>query len=328
MITGWFRRAAWVLAASLLVPSGGAFAAEAAHEYPNRAIRLMAHGVGGTADGLSRLLGPKLTEKWGQPVVIDNRSSAGGIIPAEATAKAAPDGHTLIMGNAIAFVNAISLFKNLPYDPVKDFAPITMVATTTNVLVVHPSVPVSSLSELISYGKEKGRLTYGTVGPGSLGHLTGELLQQLTGVRLVHVPYKGGGAAITGIISGEVQVSFLSPVTAHAQLLAGKVKALAVTSKTRSPSLPNIPSAVEAGVPEMEALLWFGLFAPAKTPRPVVAKINQAVVDLLRRDDMKDAILKQGGDASPSTPEELGAWVKSEIARWTPIIKGAGIEAN
>ncbi|OFW18063.1 MAG: hypothetical protein A3H97_11695 [Acidobacteria bacterium RIFCSPLOWO2_02_FULL_65_29] len=305
-----------------------ASAASNAEHYPNRPIRLMGLSVGGTTDVLSRVIGPRLTEKWGQPIVVDNRFSAGGILPAETTARATPDGHTMIMGNAIAFVSALYLFKYLPYDPEKDFTPITMVATTTNVLVVHPSVPVGNVKELIAYAKQKGPLTYGTVGPGSLGHLTGELLKQTVDIGLTHVPYRGGGAAVTGIISGEVQVSFLSPITAHAQLKSGKVRALAVTSKSRSPAVPDIPSAVEAGVPEMEALLWFALFAPAHTPRPIVTKINNAVAEILQRDDVKRVILQLGGEARSSTPEQLRAWLKSELAKWGPIIRNAGIKAN
>lgn len=323
-----FVRCVVVAAALGVFAAQGAFAADPAATYPNKPIRIMGMGVGGTADYLSRYLGQKLTEKWGQSVVVDNRSGAGGTIPADIVAKAAPDGYTLVMGQAGPFVSAVSLYKDLPYDPVKDFAPITLVAKLITVLVTHPSVPVSNVQDLIAYARQKGNVNFASAGPGTISHLTGELFNQVTGLKLVHVPYKGAGAALIGLVSGETPVSFLSPITAHAQLKAGRVKALAVSSRTRFVAVPDIPSATEAGVPGMEAVLWFGLFAPADTPAPVVKKLNTAVTDILRRPEVKEAILKQGGEATPSTPEELGAWVKSELVKWTPIIKAAGIKAD
>jgi len=305
-----------------------ALAADPAASYPGRPIRVMGQGVGSTADFMSRFLGQKLSEKWGQPVVIDNRAGAGGTISADIVAKSAPDGYTLVMGHAGPMVSAVSLYKNLPYDPVKDFAPISMVSTGVTVLVVHPSVPVTSVQELIAYAKQKGGLSYASAGNGTISHLTGELFNQVTGLKILHVPYKSAGFALTALLSGETQVSFLSPITAYAQLKAGKVRALAVSSRTRFAGVPDVPSAVEAGIPGMEAKLWFGLFAPAKTPRPVVMKLNQAVGEILRRPEVKETILRQGAEVAPTTPEELGAWVKSELARWTPIIRNAGIKAD
>lgn len=308
--------------------SAPAWGADPAKDYPSRPVRVMGQGVGSTADYLSRYLGQKLTEKWGQPVVVDNRAGAGGTVPTDIVAKSAPDGYTLVMGHAGTHVSAVSLYKNLPYDPIKDFAPITLVAKLITVLVTHPSVPVSNVQELIAYARQKGNVNFASAGPGTISHLTGELFNQVTGLKLVHVPYKGAGAALIGLVSGETPVSFLSPITAHAQLKAGRVKALAVSSRERFVAVPDIPSATEAGVPGMEAVLWFGLFAPADTPAPVVKKLNTAVTDILRRPEVKEAILKQGGEVAPSTPQELNAWVKSELAKWTPIIKAAGIKAD
>jgi tripartite-type tricarboxylate transporter receptor subunit TctC len=233
------------------------------------------------------------------------------------------------MGHAGPFVSAVTLYaKTLPYDPLKDFTPITMVATGVTVLVVHPSLPVSSAAELIAYAKQKPGIPYASAGNGTISHLTGELLKHVTGIELQHIPYKSAGNALTAVLSGEVPVSFLSPVTAHAQLKSGKVRALAVSSTTRFPGAPDIQSAAEAGIPGMEAKLWFGLFAPAGMPKPLLAKMNGDIVAILRAPDTQETFLKQGVTSAPSTPEELTAWVKSELSRWTPIIQAAGIKAD
>jgi tripartite-type tricarboxylate transporter receptor subunit TctC len=303
-------------------------AAESAAGFPGKPIRIMGQGAGSTADYLSRYLGHKLTERWGQPVVVDNRSGAGGTIPTDIVAKSAPDGYTLVMGHAGTHVSAVSLYKNLPYDPVRDFAPITRVTNGVTVLVVHPSIPVNNVQELIAYAKQRGNLNYASAGPGTISHLTGELFNQVAGIKLVHVPYKGAGQALIALLGNETQVSFLSPITAHTQIRSGRVKALAVSSRTRFAGAPDIPSATEAGVPGMEALLWFGLFAPAHTPSPIVLKLNQAVGDILRQADVKEAILKQGAEVAPSTPDELKAFVASELVKWTKVIKDAGITAD
>jgi tripartite-type tricarboxylate transporter receptor subunit TctC len=259
--------------------------------------------------------------------VVENRAGAGGTIGTDAAAKAAPDGYTLVMGNGGTFAVVVSLYKNLPYDPVRDFTPITLVSSMTMALVVNPSVPVSNVQGLIAYAKQKGNLNYASTGNGTLSHLTGELFKQLTGLNIQHVPYKSG-AALIAIMSGEVQVSFLSPMTASAQLKSGKLKALAVSSRNRSPGAPDVPSAAEAGIPDWEAELWYGLFTTAKTPRSIVTKLNREVVNILCNPEVEDAILKQGAVAAPSTPEELATLLKRELAKWPPIIKAAGIKAD
>ena len=317
------------LAAASLLAASPAQAQDPAAGFPSRTIRIFGQGTGSTADYLSRYIAQKLTERWGQPVIVDSRAGAGGTIPTDAVAKSPPDGYNLVMGHAGPFVSAVTLYaKTLPYDPLRDFEPVTLVATGVTVLVTHLKVPVSNARELIALAKEKGDLTYGSAGNGSVSHLTGELLKSVTGVPLQHIPYKSAGNALTAVLAGEVQVSFLSPLTAHSQLKGGKLKALAVSSSTRFPSVPEIPSAAEAGIPGMVAKLWFGLFAPGKTPRPVVMKLNREVGDILRNAETREAILKQGIETTPSTPEELGEWVKSELARWTPIIQAAGIKAD
>ncbi|MBM3342819.1 MAG: tripartite tricarboxylate transporter substrate binding protein [Betaproteobacteria bacterium] len=302
--------------------------AQDAKDYPNRPIRIMGGGVGSTADFLSRFIGQKLNEKWGQPVVVDNRAGAGGTIATDIVAKAAPDGYTLSMGHAGTHVSAVSLYKDLPYDPVRDFAPITRVSSGVTVVVTHPSLPVSSARELIALAKVKGTLSYGSAGNGTISHLTGELFNQIAGVKLQHIPYKSAGFALNALLANEVPVSFLSPVTAHTQLRAQRVKALAVSGKERFPSLPDVPSAPEAGLTGMEAELWFGLFAAAKTPRAIVIKLNEAVVEILNRAEVRDAILKQGAIVRPGTPDELGNFLRDELKRWTPIIKASGIVAG
>lgn len=305
-----------------------AMAAESADKYPTKPIRIMGQGTGSTADYLSRYIGQRLTERWGQPVVVDNRAGAGGTIPTDVVAKAAPDGYSLVMGHVGPLVSAVSLYKKLPYDPLKDLAPITRTATLVTVVVVHPSVPVASAKELIAHARQKGGMTYGSAGNGSISHLTGELMKQVTGLQLQHVPYKSAGAALTAVLSGEVPLSFLSPVTAYAQLKAGKVKALAVSSKERFAGTPDIPSATEAGLAGVEAELWFGLLATAGTPKPIITKLNREIVGILNSPDVKKGLLERGAITTPSTPEELAAWIRSELQKWTPIIKASGIVAG
>lgn len=305
----------------------GAVAAEPADRFPSKPIRIMGQGAGSTADYLSRYIGQRLTERWSQPVVVDNRAGAGGTLAAEVVAKATPDGYSLIMGHAGPMVSAVSLYKNLPYDPLKDFSPITKTASGVTVLVLHPSVPAKNVTELVALAKQK-QLSYASAGNGTVSHLTGELFKQVAKVNVQHVPYKSAGFALTSILSGETQISFLSPVTAYAQLKSGKVRALAVSGKDRFPGAPDIPSATEAGLAGMEAELWFGLFTTAKVPKPIVAKLHKEITGILASEEVKASLLQRGAIASPTTPEELHAYVKSELAKWTPIIKASGIKAD
>lgn len=314
-----------MIAATLI--AAPALAAESADTYPSKPIRIMGQGAGSTADYLSRYIGQKLTERWQQPVVVDNRAGAGGTLAAEVVAKAAPDGYSLIMGHAGPMVSAVSLYKNLPYDPLKDFSPITKTATGVTVLVVHPSVAAKNVQELVALSKQRN-LGYASAGNGTISHLTGELFKQVAKTDVQHIPYKSAGFALTSILSGETQISFLSPITAHAQLKSGKLRALAVSSKERFVGTPDIPSATEAGIPGMVAELWFGLFTTAKVARPIVAKLNREITGILASAEVKEAILQRGAVTAPGTPEELHAYVKSELAKWTPIIKAAGIKAD
>jgi tripartite-type tricarboxylate transporter receptor subunit TctC len=299
-----------------------------AQEFPNKPVRIFGHGPGSTADYLSRVIAQKLSEKWGQPVIIDNRAGAGGTVPADMVAKAPADGYSLLMGHAGPMVSSVVLYPNLPYDPVKDLAGVSMVATGVTVMMVHPSIQANTVAEFIQYAKKRNDLNFSSAGNGTISHITGELFKQVTAVNMMHIPYKSAGAGLTALLANETQVSFLSPVTAAAQLKTGKLKALVVSTSDRFPGLPQVPSSSEAGLSGMEAKLWFGLFTAAKTPKAVIQKLNQDITEILRRPDVKELFLKQGIQASPSTPESLEDFVQTEIKRWTPIIKNANIQAD
>lgn len=242
--------------------AGTAVAAESADKYPSRPIRVMGQGVGSTADYLSRYIGQKLSERWGQAVVVDNRAGAGGTLSAEVVAKAAPDGYSLVMGHAGPMVSAVALYPNRGYDPLKDFSPITKTTTGVTVLVLHPSVQAKTVQELVALSKQKP-LTYASAGNGTISHLTGELFKQVTKSDIQHIPYKSAGFALTSILSGETQVSFLSPITAHAQLKSGKVRALAVSGKERFPARPTSPAP-----PKPVFRAWWPNCGSACSPRP------------------------------------------------------------
>lgn len=304
-------------------------AAATAADYPSRPVRLISGSPGSTSDFSARFIAQKLFERWGQQVVVDNRPGAGGIIGAEIGAAAVPDGYTLSIGHIGTHAAAQFLFKKLAYDPVKDFAPITLLTNSGIALAVHPSVPAQDLKEFVAYAKAKpGGVNYGSAGGGTSSQLSGELFNQMTGARLVHIPYKGAGFALTALVSGETQAAFLSTTTLAVQARAGKVKPLAVLSARRFSASPEIPSAVEAGFPGLDSSVWFGLFAPAKTPRAIVMKINRDVVAALQLPEAKAALLAQGAEAVPTTPEEFDRFLKSEIAKWGRVIKEAGIKAN
>jgi len=299
-----------------------------AQEYPNKPVKIFGHGPGSTADYLSRIMAQKLTEKWNQPVIVDSRSGAGGTVPADIAAKSPADGYTLFMGHAGPMVSAVVLYPNLPYDPVKDLVGVSMVATGVTVMMVHPSIPANTVAEFIQYAKKRNDLNFSSAGNGTISHLTGELFKQVTGVNMMHIPYKSAGAGLTALLANETQVSFLSPVTAAAQLKTGKLKALVVSTSDRFSGLPEIPSSSEAGLTGLDAKLWFGLFVAAKTPKVLIQKLNQDITEILRRPEVKELFLKQGIQASPSSPESLDDFVKTEIKRWTPIIKTANIQAD
>ena len=313
--------------AAALVLCGIAHAAEMA--YPNRPVRLIAGSVGSTADLSARYIAQKLGERWGYQVVVDNRSGAGGIIAGEIVARSAPDGHTLFVSGISTQVSAPLLFKNVPFDPERDFAPISLLTNSGLVMVVVPAVPANNLKDFIAYAKTKSDgVNYSSAAVGTSSHLTGELFAQMTGVHLIHVPYKGTGFSLNALFTGEVQAAFLSTATTSVQVKAGKLKALALLSEKRFPATPEIPTSVEQGYPGLESYVWFGLYAPARTPQTLVAKINRDVTAILRTQEARDALLAQGAEAVPNSPAEFAAFQKREIAKWGKVIRDAHIVAN
>jgi tripartite-type tricarboxylate transporter receptor subunit TctC len=298
--------------------------------YPNRPIRLIVPSTpGGSVDMLARTIGPRLNERWGQQVVIDNRSGAGGVIAAELTAKALPDGYTLIMATIASMATNVSLSRNLPYDPVRDFAPITLVASQQLVLLANPGFAAKSVPELIQLAKAKpGQIAFATAGNGTGGHLTGELLKLLAGIDLLHVPYKGSAPALVDVISGQVPLTFISVITGLPQIKSGRVRALAVSGRRRSPALPEVPTMAEAGVRGYESSTWYGVLAPKATPRGVVMKLNGEIVAILRLPEVKDRLLAEGAEPVGNSPEQFGEFIKSEIAKWGKVIRAAGLRAE
>jgi tripartite-type tricarboxylate transporter receptor subunit TctC len=305
-------------------------AAASAQNFPTRPIRIIVPSTaGGSVDTLARLVGNHLAEKWGQQVVVDNRSGAGGVIAGELTAKAPPDGYTLIMATIAAMATNVSLNRNMPYDPVKDFAPVTLVASQQLMLVVTPSVPAKSVAELIQLAKAKpGQLTFASAGNGSGGHLSGELFKILTGVDIIHVPYKGIAPAMVDVISGQVTMTFTSVISGTPQVRSGKLRALAVTGARRSPAQPDIPTMIESGVKGYESSTRYGLLAPKGTPRPIILKLHDEVVALLLQPAVKDKLLADGAEPVGNTPEEFGAFIQAEINKWGKVIRAAGLKAE
>ena len=314
---------------ALMPALAAAQGADPAANYPNRPVRLITGSVGGTSDIIARFTAQKLGTRWSQQVVVDNRPGAGGLIGAEIGARAAPDGYTLMLGQIGTHASPQFLYKNLAYDPVRDYAPIALVSNSGIALAVHASVAAGSLKDFIAYARAKpGGVNYGSAGGGTSSQLSGELFNQMTGAKLVHIPYKGSGYALTALVAGETQAAFLSTTTISAQARAGRIKALAVLSNKRFAAAPEIPSVAEAGYPGIEASVWFGLFAPAKTPQSIITKINRDVVASLQSPDAKDALLAQGAETTPTTPAEFGAFVRGEVAKWGKVIKEAGIKTD
>ena len=303
--------------------------AGAADTYPSKPIRfILPFPPGGGTDTLARIVGQKLTQDFGQTVVMDNRPGAGANIGAEIAAHSAPDGYTIVMGNIAHAVNA-TLYRKLGYDLVKDFAPITLLAATPNILVVHPSVTAKSVKELIALAKARpGQFNYASSGSGSSAHLAGELFKNLAGVDLVHIPYKGGGPAVISLIAGESAVGFATMPSVLPQVKAGKLRALAVTTAKRSPAVPDLPTIAEAGVPGYEANTWYGVLAPAKTPAPIVGRLHGEFLNIMQSADIRERIAVHGYEPETNTPQEFAAYIKSEIIKWGKVVKAAGIHAD
>jgi tripartite-type tricarboxylate transporter receptor subunit TctC len=312
---------AWLLSFPLL---------GAEQAYPSKPIRLVVpFPAGGSLDAVARAIGQKLTEAWGQPVVIDNRPGAGGNIGADLVAKSAPDGYTILEGALSTHAVNVSLYAKMPYDPIKDFAPITLVAVTPNVLVLNASFPVNSVPELLAYARANpGKLSFGSGSNGSAGHLAGELFKTEAGVDMVHIPYKGGAPALQALLAGDTQLMFDTPANSAAQLKAGKLKALAVTTARRSSLMPELPTLSETGLPGFDIYTWWGFMAPAGTPKEIVAKWNAEVTRILKSPEMAAFFAQQGAEPAPDSPEQFAALIKSEIAKYAKIVKQSGAKVD
>ena len=309
----------------LLVVAGVA----AAQTYPNRAVRIVVpFPPGGTSDILARTIASRLGEPLGQPVVVENRPGAGGNIAAEHVAKSAPDGYTLIMGTSSLAISQ-SLYRKLNYDLVRDFAPITQAVNYANLLVVHPSTPYRTTQELIAAAKAKpGALSYGTAGNGTPPHMTGELFKSYTGVDIQHIPYKGGAPAIADLLAGQIPLMFdnVPPLLPHVR--SGKMRALAVTSLARISVLPDVPTLHELGLKDFDAVGWNGLLAPAGTPREIVSRVHAEVVRILAIPEVRTNLLTQGADIVGNTPEQFGAWIRTEVKKWGEVIRISGAKVD
>ena len=299
-------------------------------DYPSRPIRMIiAFPAGGGSDIVGRALAQQLSEQLGQPVVVDNRGGAGGIIGTELGARAAPDGYTLTVGSSGGFAITPHLNRHLPYDPVKDFAPVGLFTRLTFVLDVHPAIAASSVAEFLALAKSRpGRLNFGSSGPGATAHLATEHLMALTGTKMTHVPYKGAAPAMTALIGGEVEVLFDSMPTTLPHARAGRIRPLAVTTLQRSALLPHLPTLDETGVKGYELASWFGLFVPAGTPRALVNRLNKAVNTATARPEMKERLSSQGAEPLGGTPEDLASYLRRELAKYGQIIRDAGIKGE
>lgn len=295
--------------------------------WPAKPVRMIVAFVpGGGTDIVARLLAPRLSEVLGQTVVIENRGGAGGNIGTEFAARAAPDGYTLLMGNVAPNAINVSLAP-VPFDPVKDFAPISQVAITPNVLVVHPSLPVKTVRDLLALARAKpGALAFPSAGNGTSSHLAGELLKSLAKIDMLHVPYKGGGAALADLLGGQVQLMFATTPAAMPQVKSGRLRAIAVTTRARSQALPDLPTMIEAGVPNYEAATWYGLLAPAATPRAVIERMHAETVKIIAAPEMREKLVTQGFEPVGSTPAEFAAYIQSQIDSWAKVIRAAGLK--
>jgi tripartite-type tricarboxylate transporter receptor subunit TctC len=317
------RIAALALFAAL--PVAGAFAADT---YPTRPIRMIVgFAPGGGTDLTARPVAQKMSELMGQQVIVENRPGAAGNIATEQVARAAADGYTILMGTIAALAINPSLYGNLKFDPETDLAPVIQVVDATNVLALHPSVPAGSVRELIALAQQKS-LSAASSGVGATGHLAIELFNLMAGVKLVHVPYKGGGPAMSDLVGGQVHLIFATTASAGPQIRAGRIKGIAVTTAKRSALMPELPTLSEAGLPGFDANNWYGIVVPARTPRAIIDQLNAEVTKILDMADVRTTLLNQGLDPAPGTPEQFGAYIRSERSKWAKVIKESGAKAE
>jgi tripartite-type tricarboxylate transporter receptor subunit TctC len=302
----------------------GACLGAAAEEYPTRAVKIVVPQTpGGASDALARIISQKLSERWGQPVVVENRAGAGGNVGTELVATSAPDGYTLLMSYVGTQAINGALYKKLPFDPDKDFAPVATLATLPFVVVVKPDAPFRTLPELVAAAR-KDRLTYGSAGNGSVNHLLGEMFNTAAGIKLTHIPYRGAAPAMTDLMGGQIDIVFTSLPSVAGAIRSGKLQPLAVTSARRAASFDTIPTISESGYPGFDVTPWFGLLAPARTPAAIVGKINAEVNDLLKSKEVADSFAAQGADPYPTTPEAFSTVLKADIEKWGQVVKESG----
>ncbi len=315
--------AALVLAALAALPA-------AAQGFPTKPIRIVVpFAAGGTSDILARALGPHVTQAWGQPVIVENRTGANGNIGADFVAKSAPDGYTMLLSDVGALAINPSVYASMPFDPVKDFSPIVMVSYSPHVLAVHPSVPVHSVQELIAYAKANpGKMNFANSGTGGAPHLAGVEFAARTGIQWTYIPYKGGSAAVTDVVAGNANVLFNGMLATYPSVKGGRLRGLAVSSAQRAASAPELPTVAESGLPGFETGSYQGLLAAAGTPRDVVAKLNAEFTRILNTAEMREMLAKQGTEVRAGTPEALGTFIANEKARWAKVVKEAGIKAE
>ncbi|MEC4723472.1 tripartite tricarboxylate transporter substrate binding protein [Noviherbaspirillum sp. CPCC 100848] len=313
------------LSLSILAGAGNAAAAD----YPGKPVRLLVgYSAGGATDVIARLVAQKLSTQMGQQFIVENKPGANGNIAAELVARAVPDGLTLYVAAINNTINA-SLYNNLSFNFERDFAPVSLIATVPNILVVHPSVPAKNVKEFIEFAKKKpGEINFASSGSGSSIHMSGELFKMMTGVDMLHVPYKGSAPAVTDLLGGRVQAMFDNAPSALPNVQNGRLRALAITSAKRSEALPDLPTMIEAGLPGYEVNSWFALVAPANTPREIVARLNEEVNKALRNPDVRASLAKLGADPSGTTPEQLRTFISSETARWAKVVKTSGAKVD
>jgi tripartite-type tricarboxylate transporter receptor subunit TctC len=301
-------------------------AATLAQGYPVKPVRMVVpFPPGGATDIVARLIAQKLTDSVGQQVIVDNRAGAGGTIGSDNAAKSAPDGYTLVMATSSTHAIAPSLYSKLPYDPVRDFAPVTLIASATILLAVHPSLPAKSVSELIGIAKKQpNALSFASSGNGGISHLVGEHFKSVAGVQMLHVPYKGDTPALIDLVSGQVHLMFGTAVSFLPYVKAGRLNALAVTNAKRSPIVPNVPTVAESGLPGFEALQWFGIFVPSATPKDVIGRLNAEIVKALKLPDVRERLTGLGAEIVGSTPEQFAAFQKADMAKWAKVVKESG----
>jgi tripartite-type tricarboxylate transporter receptor subunit TctC len=311
----------------LLAWAAGPVAGQA---YPTKPVRLvLPYPPGGGSDTIGRPLAQKLSESLGQQVVVENRGGANGNIGMEHAARAAPDGYTLVFALTAQLAVNPALYGKVPYDPVRDFAPITLLGTGAYILVVHPSLPARSLEQLIALAKaQPGQIAYSSSGNGSGGHLAAELMNSMAGVRMLHVPYKGGGPALVDLIAGQVQVLFSTQLASWPHIQSGRIRALAVSTAKRPASIPDLPTVSEAGLPGYDSGVWYGVLAPAGTPRDIVMRLNGDIVKALGQPDYRALLVNNAIDPIGSPPEQLGQYIRSELVKWAKVVKDAGVRVD